>query len=58
MRVKFNISIQVENENTGEIIKNVKEDVYLDSLTANTLDMVKGGLVSTCNGMIDIINEI
>lgn len=58
MKVKFNIAIRVENETTGEIFKNVKEDVYLDNLTFDTFNQVKGGLISSCDGMINIIKNI
>lgn len=51
MRVKFNLFYQQENENTGNIDKQVSTDIYINSNDDTALDLMTNGIVDTCNNM-------
>jgi len=52
MRVKFNLSYQQENENTGNIDKQVSTDIYIYSNDDTALALMTDGIVNTCNSMV------
>jgi hypothetical protein len=58
MRGKLNIALQFEDENNGEIIRSSKVDIYLDSLDECSIDYIKECMLSACNSVINIINDI
>lgn len=58
MRYKLNVALLVEAENTGNVIRNVGADVYMNSSDGVSLDYLKQSLVELCNGLIDNINDI
>lgn len=58
MRGKFNIALNLENENTGEIIRNISVDIYLNSLDGCSFDYLKECITSVCNGAVNIVKDI
>lgn len=58
MKCKFNVALQFENENTGEIIRNFKVDIYIDTLDECSMDYLKECVSSACRDVMHIINDI
>lgn len=58
MKGRFNIALQLENESTGEIIRNFRADIYLDILDGCSIDYIKQCIISACNSAIDIVNDV
>lgn len=58
MHGKFNIAFKLENENTGEIIRDFKADIDLDTLDGCSIDYIKECIIAACNSVINVINDI
>ncbi|NOW84596.1 hypothetical protein B0H39_002492 [Clostridium beijerinckii] len=58
MRYKFNLSLIIDNQETGEVIRNFGADIYLNSLDGCSLDYLKKCIVEACNGAINNINDM
>jgi len=57
IRYKFNLSLLVDDENTGEVIRNLRADIYLDADECS-IDYIKSSIVSACNETIHVLNDI
>ncbi|OAA83570.1 hypothetical protein D9O40_14305 [Clostridium autoethanogenum] len=58
MHGKFSISLHLENENLGEIIRDFKTDIYIDALDGCSIDYIKECIISACNSAVNITNDI
>jgi hypothetical protein len=58
LKAKFNIAYHLENDETGEIVRNVRADIYIETSDDCSMDYLKDSLISTCNGVIDIIQDV
>lgn len=58
MNGKLNISLQIENEETGEIIRSSRVNIYMDTLDGCSMDYIKNCLISACNDTADIVKSI
>lgn len=57
MRYKFNLALLVDNENTGEVIRNLRADIYLDADECS-IDYIKSCIASACNETMQLLNDI
>ncbi len=58
MRYKFNIDLLVDDENTGEVKRNFRASVYLDSFDGCSDDYLRQSLICACEEAIDILEEM
>lgn len=57
IRYKFNLSLLVDDENTGEVIRNLRADIYLNADECS-IDYIKSCIASACNETIHVLNDI
>lgn len=57
MRCKFNVALQLEDENTGEMIRNFKADIYLNASDCCSMDYLKECIISACENAVNIVSD-